>query len=346
MFSQGAMNRIKALLIVALTTFFSVPALVVSAPAETIKVGVMKLLAFPSTPIAIDRGYFKAQGLDTQMVYFDSAEPMAVAMASGDIDFGVAGVGAAFYTLAGQGQIRVIASSAMEHRGGFYNLVILASNKAYADGLTTPHDMLGHSIGVAQLGTSLNYTIGLIAAKDQVPFNTLTIRPLQSIPNIISALVGNQIDSAVLPGTPTFPLIDNGKVKLLGWVGDIVPNWMGAVAFTSKKHADRDGDLVKRFMIAYRKASHDYHDAFATADDKRQDGPDAPAMLDLLSKFTGIPTPLIDRAVPYVDSEGRVVMSDLAAQIAWYRAQNMMKADVKPADFVDMRYAIAMPEGK
>jgi hypothetical protein len=39
-------------------------------------------------------------------------------------------------------------------------------------------------------------------------------------------------------------------------------------------------------------------------------------------------------------------MSDLANQIAWYKSQNMMKADVKPEDFVDMRYATAMPEGK
>jgi NitT/TauT family transport system substrate-binding protein len=317
-----------------------------AAQAETIKIALIKLLSYPSTPIAIERGYFKEQGLDAQMIYFDSAEPMAVALASGDVDFGVSGLGAAFYTLAAQGQIRLLASSAMEHLGGFYNLVFLASPKAYEGGLTTPHDLPGHSQGVTQIGTSLQYTVGLLAEKDHFSVNTIPIRPLQSIPNVISALTGNQIDSAVLPATPVLSLLDKGSIKLLGWAGDVVPNWMGAVAFTSKKHADRDGDMVKRFMLAYRHGSRDYHDAFATKDDKRQDSPDAPAVLELLSKFTGIPAPLIDRAVPYIDGEGRVVMSDVTHQIAWYRSQNMMKADVKAEDFVDMRYAIPMPEGK
>jgi hypothetical protein len=69
-------------------------------------------------------------------------------------------------------------------------------------------------------------------------------------------------------------------------------------------------------------------------------------MLDLLSKFTGIPAPLIDRAVPYLDADGRVVMSDLAHQIAWYRGQGMIKVEVDPQAIVDTRYAILMPEAK
>src|SRR5690348_11881212 len=92
----------------AMTTFV----LVAPAHAESIKIALTKLLSYPSVPIAIERGYFKEQGLDAEMVFFASAEPMAVALASGDVDFGVSGLGAAFYTLAAQGHIRVLASSA------------------------------------------------------------------------------------------------------------------------------------------------------------------------------------------------------------------------------------------
>ncbi|HVA14929.1 MAG TPA: ABC transporter substrate-binding protein [Stellaceae bacterium] len=320
-------------------------ALALPAHAETIKVALTKLLSYPSVPIAIERGYFKAQGLDPEMAYFSSAEPIAVALAAGDVDFGVSGLGAAFYTLAAQGRIRVLASSAIE-RPGFFNLAFLGSTKAYDDGLTSAHALPGHSFAVTQIGTSLQYTLGLLAEKDKFPLGEVSVRPLYTIPNVISALSGSQIDAAVLPATPALPLLDRGTIKLLGWASDLVPGWMGAVAFTSSKHADNDGDLVKRFLIAYRHGSRDYHDAFAGNDNQRQDNSATPPMLDLLSKFTGIPPALIDRAVPYLDPDGRVVMSDLARQIAWYRAHNMMKADVAPADFVDRRYAIPMPEGK
>jgi len=313
------------------------------ARAETIKIALTKLLSYPSVPIAIERGYFKAEGLDAEMIYFNSAEPMAVALASGDVDFGVSGLSAGFYTLASLGQMRVLASAAMEHEG-FYNLVFLGSNKAYEAGLTSAHGIPGHSYGVTQVGTSLEYSLGLLAEKDHFAMSTVSLRALQSIPNVITALKGGQIDAAVLPATPVLPLLDHGAIKNLGWVSDLAPGWMGAVAFTSTKIANNKPDVVLRFLKAYRKGSRDYHDAFANKDDKREDGPATPAMLELLSKFTGIPAPLIDRAVPYLDGEGRVVMADLAHQIRWYKSQRLMKADLEPEDFVDKRYALIMPE--
>jgi NitT/TauT family transport system substrate-binding protein len=313
------------------------------AHAEPIKIALTKLLSYPSVPIAIERGYFKEQGLDAEMVFFESAEPMAVALASGDVDFGVSGLSAAFYTLAAQGHMRILASSAIE-QPGFYNLVFLGSTKAYDAGLTTAHALPGRSFGVTQIGTSLQYTLGLLAEKDKFALSDVAIRPLSTIPNVVSALSTGQIDSAVLPATPALPLLDRGAIKRLGWASDLVPGWMGAVAFTSAKHTDVDGDMVRRFMIAFRHGSKDYHDAFAGRDNTRQDNAQTPAMLELLSKFTAIPAPLIDRAVPYIDGEGRVVMSDLAHQIGWYRAQRLMKAELDPKAIVDTRYAILMPE--
>ncbi len=315
------------------------------AHAESIKIALTKLLSYPSVPIAIERGYFKQQGIDAEMVFFESAEPMAVALASGDVDFGVSGLGAAFYTLAAQGHIRILASSAIE-QPGFFNLAFLGSNKAYAAGLTSAHALPGHSFAVTQIGTSLQYTLGLLAEKDKFPLSDVSVRPLSTIPNVVGALAGSQIDSAVLPATPALPLLDRGAIKLLGWASDLVPGGMGAVAFTSAQHADYDSDLVRRFMIAFRHGSRDYHDAFAGKDNTRQDNAATPAILELLAKFTGIPAPLIDRAVPYIDDEGRVVMSDLAHQIQWYRAQRMMKATLDPKAIVDTRYAILMPETK
>lgn len=335
-------GRVKFLLVAVLLAM-TILTTSTAAHAETVKIALTKLLSYPSVPIAIERGYFKEQGLDAEMAYFASAEPMAVALASGDVDFGVSGLGAAFYTLAARGQIRILASSAIEEPG-FFNLAFLGAKKAYDAGLTSADILPGHSLAVTQIGTSLQYTLGLLAEKYKFPLSDVSVRPLSTIPNVISALSGSQIDAAVLPATPALPLLDRGAIKLLGWASDLVPGWMGAVAFTSARHADDDSDLVRRFMIAFRHGSKDYHDAFAGSDNKRQDNSATPAMLDLLSKFTGIPAPMIDRAVPYIDGQGRVVMSDLAHQIAWYRAQGMMKAELDPKTIVDTRYAILMPE--
>src|SRR5262249_14104287 len=122
------------------------------AQAESVKVGLSKLISYPGVPTAIQRGYFKEQNPDAQMVFFDSAQPISVGVASGDIDFGVSGLSAGFYSLASQGQLKIIAASAGE-APGFYNLTFVASNKAYDGGFKSVKDLPGHDVAITQLGT-------------------------------------------------------------------------------------------------------------------------------------------------------------------------------------------------
>jgi NitT/TauT family transport system substrate-binding protein len=312
------------------------------AHAESIKVGLSKLLSYPAVPIAIDRGYFKEQGIDAEMVYFDSAQPVAIAVASGSVDFGVAGLSAAFYTLAGQGQLRMIAASGYEEPG-FYNIVLLGSLKAYAAGLKTPKDLPGHAVAVTQLGTSLQLNLGRILEKFGVDLKTIEVKPLQSNSNVVSALTGGTIDAGIIPATPALALIQKNEVKVISWVGDDVPGNTGSSAFTGTKTANERGELVKRFLVAYRKGMKDFHDAFTDANGKRKNGPGAPALLDFFAKFTGIAVADIDRATPYVDSQGRVDMKDIQSQIDWYTAQGLIKVPVKATELVDQRYAIPLP---
>ncbi len=315
------------------------------AHAESIKVGLSKLLSYPGVPIAVERGYFKEQGIDAEMAYFDSAQPVAVAVASGAVDFGVAGLSAAFYTLAGQGQLRMIAASGYE-QPGFYNIVLLGSLKAYDAGLKSPKDLPGHAVAVTQLGTSLQLNLGRIAQKFGVDLKSVEIKPLQSNSNVISSLTGGTVDAGIIPATPALPLIAKNEVKVLSWVGDDVPGNTGSAAFTGTKTANERSDLVKRFLIAYRKGMKDFHDAFTDAQGKRKDGPGAPAMLELLAKFTGMAPDTIDKATPYVDAQGRIDVKDIESQIAWYTAQGQIRGTVKAEALIDDRYAIALPGTK
>jgi NitT/TauT family transport system substrate-binding protein len=312
------------------------------ARAEHIKVGLSKLFGYPAVPIAIERGYFKEQNLDVEMVYFDSAQPIAVGVASGGVDFGVAGLSAGFYSLAAQGQLRLIASSGGE-APGFHNLMFLASNKAYAAGLTSPKDFAGHSVAITQLGTSLHYSIGRAAEKFGYPLSAVTVRPLQSNTNVIAALSGDTIDAAVMPSSPAMPALEAGHAKLIGWVSEVAPDFStGSACFTSTKAANEQGDMVRRFLVAYRKGLRDFHDAFIGPNGKEQTGPTTDAVLAIMSRFTGIEPAVLMKAIPNVDGDGRISTADVARQIAWYKSQNLLKGEVKAEDLIDKRYALPL----
>ncbi|HEX4194614.1 MAG TPA: ABC transporter substrate-binding protein [Stellaceae bacterium] len=332
-------RRIAPILISVLT----LSVLTLPAYAETIKVGLSRLLGYPAVPIGLARGYFKAQGLDVEMVFFDSAQPISVGVASGDIDFGVSGMSAGFYNLAAQGQLKLIAASGGE-APGFHAMAYLASPKAYEAGLTSPKDLAGHSVAVTQLGTSLHYSIAVAAQKFGFPLSSVAVKPLQSNTNVIAALGGGTIDAAVLPETTAATAIQKGDAKFIGWVSDLSTNLVSASAcFTATKTASTRGAMVKRFLIAYRQGLKDFHDAFITADGKRQDSATAPAMVKLMEDFTGTSSDEIERTIPYVAPEGAIDAHSIDTQIAWYKSQNLIKSDIKAADIIDTRYAILLP---
>jgi NitT/TauT family transport system substrate-binding protein len=292
--------------------------------------------------VADNRGYFHDEGFDATIVYFDAAQPIAVAAASGDIDFGVTGMSAAFYSLAGQGVLKIIAAGNRE-MPGFKNAGYIASNRAYDAGLTALKLLAGHSVAVTQIGSQLHYDLGLAADKYKIDLAQIHIAALQSNTNMSSAMAGGQADLGVFPVTPAMQLLSRNEVKLIAWVGDEVPYSQANTVFTATKIADSKRDTVERFLRAFKKGAREYHDAFADAQEHRRDGVTAPAMLALLADYTKQAPADIQVAIPWLDAQLRLDNKDVRHQIDWFRRQGQIKNAFNPDDIIDKRYVIPLP---
>jgi NitT/TauT family transport system substrate-binding protein len=154
-------------------------------------------------------------------------------------------------------------------------------------------------------------------------------------------VVGNSADAVVTIAPWVRPAINKGDAKLLAYIGDESP-WQLAVAFTGTKTANEQRDKVERFLRALKRATHDYHDAFTSPDGKRQDQASAPALLAILAKYTGQSADVLDQGLGYMDAEARLDVPDVLHQVAWYRAQGMVKSDFKAEDIVDQRYVVPL----
>jgi NitT/TauT family transport system substrate-binding protein len=316
--------------------------LVITMPAfaaDHVTVGTTRLIGYVAVPVGLAHGYFQAQGLDVEQVYFDSAQPIAVAAASSGVDFGIAGPSAGFYNLAAQGQVKLIGASGGDGKG-FHALEFLGSNKAWDAGLKTPHDLPGHSVAITQLGTALHNVIGILAERDGFPLSAIEVKPLQSNSVVTSALIGGTIDAAVMPNGPILNLVDKGQIRFLGWTSDYAPLRAGVMLLAAKHDLDERGDIVKRFLIAYRKASRDIHDAFTGPGEVRRDGPTAPEIIKLIAEFTGQTPEQIENGAPYVQADASIDAAAYDRQIVWLKSQGLLKGDIHIADLIDTRYAV------
>ena len=159
LFPRCTWTRLAALALVTLTV---VCGRVAPAAAEKIKLGVIKTTSSGPIYIAIERGYFAAEGIDAEMVFFDAAQPIAVATVSGDVDIGSTGLTAGFYALAGQGALKIIGAQGRE-APGFHNLGYMVSNRAFDSGVTSLKNVAGRSVAVSQTGAPGHYVIGALA---------------------------------------------------------------------------------------------------------------------------------------------------------------------------------------
>ena len=88
---------------VFLAVFAACIGLVAEASAKEINIGVLRFTSHSAAFIAYEKGYFKEAGLTAKLVPFQAAAPMAVAIASGDIDYGVTAISGALVNLAEKG---------------------------------------------------------------------------------------------------------------------------------------------------------------------------------------------------------------------------------------------------
>jgi NitT/TauT family transport system substrate-binding protein len=314
---------------------------VASLRAEAIKIGTLKQAPYGVTWIAQQKGYFAAEGLDVDIVTVDSAEPVPVGIVSGDLAFGIIGTSAALFTLASQGALELIGGNQREVPHFQYEGIVV-SKRAYDAGLNTIGGFGGHSASVTVIGSPPHYGLALLADKYHVDLKGVRILALQTIPNELSAMVGGQVDFGLLPATTILPSVERGDVKLLGWAGDEV-RWQLSTVITSTKTANTNPALVQRFLRALRKGMRDYHDAFTGPGETRADQPSAPELYAMIGKFTGQTPQQLKAGIPYIDPEARVDAQDIAHQIAWFKAQGMVRGNLDPATFIDKRYALTLP---
>ena len=330
----------RGLLAIAFATLAALPA----AAQEKVGVAVLRFVSSGPLFVAVEKGYFKDEGLDLDLDFLDAAQPIALAVVSGNVDFGLTAFTAGLFNLAGKGGLKVIAAQAKEARG-YEGNAILASNAAWQKGLRRIEDLPGHSLGISQVGSSFHYQIGQIARIKGFDLKSMDLRPLQSLGNMTAALKGGSVDAIIIAPHLAKALVAAGDAKLIGWYSDLDEYQFGALFAGSKVIATRR-PTVEKFVRAYRKGTAEFAGALLNRDAAGQRVFDARshAVAALVAKHV-YPSEPADKAVAlveastfYVDPQARLDVADIDKQVAWYKSQGLVDAGVDPAGFIDLSF--------
>lgn len=291
---------------------------------DTVKIGLLKSLSNSSIYLGDEQGIFKKHGIDIEYIPFQSAQPIAVAAQTGDIDVGSTALTAGFFNLlAKDSGIRLVADSGRENPDhGLTALVV--SNEAYKNGITKIEDLKGKKLGISQTGSSQHFAAGQLLEAANLIIDDVELVPLGGVSNIAAALESNQVDAGLLLSTVGTPLLEQDKVKLVTWVGDVVEMQTTSV-FYSKKMMENE-DLAERFLTAYIEAVHYYYDHVLNATDTESEA--FKSAISVLSSQTGISEELVAGNLTYLDRDATVWKENMAIWIQWFGDNGLLTGDV------------------
>lgn len=305
------------------------------APAKKkVSIAALKLTSSAPIFIGIEKGFFKDEGIELEVQWFDAAQPIAVATASNKVDIGATGITASLFNMvAGGQQLSLVADKGREQKG-YSSSAVVVTTELWEQGARNIADLKGKRIGITQAGSTFHYMIGRLLEANGLTLNDVQIVPLAKVSALMAALQSKQVDAVILNEPNIGKVVSAGYGKVLVSVGDVMDYQTSAIFFSPDFVKDKDTAI--RFLKGYIKATRYYYDAvLARKEGNPAGGGNYDEVINIIAKYTGAPAADIKAGLPYIDRDGKLLVDDIQTQITWYVNHQMIDKPIVSSQIVN-----------
>ena len=299
---------------------------------DQVKVSVYQSVSDAGIYIANDRGYFKTESIDIDLIQLDAVSSVVTALASGQVDVAGGAPSAAIYNAARQGiGIRIVADKGSLRPGhGYLGLVI---RKGLEGEIKTVRDLRGRKVAWTGYGSGTTNDVALDRLLQMASLGESDIQ-LQnlSFSDSLAALATGNVDAAYL----IEPLMQSAEQRNIGKIlltGDqIDPDQQVAFLLYGAGFC-KQADLAERFMRAYLRGVRDYNDAFGKDKNRAE-------IVDILSRNTNVRKAELyaTMVMPGLDPNGTLNIAGMTRDMAWFFSKGFLKQEVSMPGVVDDAY--------
>jgi NitT/TauT family transport system substrate-binding protein len=297
---------------------------------ETVKLGDLAAISNAAIYIAIEKGFFKEQGVNTEISNFDSAAKMVPALVAGELEVSVGSASAGlFNAVAQQAPFRIVADKGQTREGYGFSLLAVRKDLVDSGQVKTFRDLKGKKIALLAKGNIQHYLVGKMAEEVGLTINDVDLSFLGA-PNQVTAFETKAIDAAYAVEPWVARFTERGvavRFRTPDQVKGLGPVQVGVIIYSGKFINERR-PVAQRWMNAYLKAAELFH----------KNGTKDPEIAAILEKYTKVPAKVIQTAIPpYQDPNGRVLRENLADQAQWF-ASNGMQQKVSIENALDLSF--------
>ena len=190
--------------------------------------------------VALDRGYFQANGLDAQFVPFRGGPDLLKAVIGGEALVGITGGTDIFVFREAGAPIRMVAT---ETEGNHFTLNVSADVHSVAD-------LRGKVIGVTKIGATTWVFARILARQNGWdPERDIKIVALGGLDAQVAALARHEIQAFVW-GDGGAVLEAQGKSRVLKRLDSVTPRWVSQIVYASEETIRRRPDDIRKGLRA------------------------------------------------------------------------------------------------
>jgi NitT/TauT family transport system substrate-binding protein len=243
----------------------AVPFLAASKLANSQNPGAVKVLAAhqglaTDAPIYIaqERGYFREQGLDVQLMRFNSTSDQIAALGTGELSVGVGGVNAALFNAAARDvPIRIVADK-FHTDPGYTGIGWVVRTELIDSGkIKTAKDLKGMRISRGQRASASETELVALLREGGLTIKDVITQDL-AYSDLAPALANGSIDGAFAISPFTEIVEARGFGRMWRTSGTVIPNHMVAAILYGPSFVEKQPDAARGWMVSYVKGVRDY----------------------------------------------------------------------------------------
>jgi NitT/TauT family transport system substrate-binding protein len=291
------------------------------APAAPSALAVVKLadpLAFVSAPllIAVEKGYFREQGIDVQLEPVAGGADVIPQLAIGELDLTHGGISPAMFNAIERGvEIRVIGPMNIIPLGEGSTQLLIRKEAADRGEIRSPSDLRGKRIAVNTSGSLVSWQLDKVLEQHGMSLQDVD-RTVIPFPEMPVGLANGSVDGAMIIEPWLLRSVQQGIGARL--VTRTVPGAMTTSLIASSKWLQERPDTVRRLMVGVLRGIRDIQGPQAgVADPERLFRAEN---MPIYQKYINMPEDFLREQMPNTYDPDLVTPVDqLMEQQAWFQ---------------------------
>lgn len=279
--------------------------------------------------IAVEEGYFAAEGVEVRPVRLRDTPQVWALLATGRMDVQAGSYGPGFLEAIRQGaRVRMVAGKGHTGPGDDSNVFMVRTDLIESGRFRTLRDLRGMRIRAGNRGGAGDLFVRLLVRNRAL----LTDRDVQihdlTQQVVPDALRSKTIDAAVVSQPQVARIEAAGLARTVITMNDVMPNTQYVVLIYGTSIMSRNPGLGQRFMNGFLRGVRQYHQGKTDRN------------IASIGKHTGDDEALL-RAMrwPLIHADGRVNVDSVMFLQSWWVREGLLSEIMQPAQFLDMSFA-------